>query len=211
MGRRLVDMTGERFGKVTVIKRASEYAETPVKWLCICECGKEFVTTSGRLKRGATKSCGCSRYEFISNANRIHGMSKTRIHRTWSHMIERCTCKTHKQYMDYGGRGITVCKDWLDFITFYNWAMENGYEHNLTIDRIDVNGNYEPSNCRWTDSYTQQNNTRKTIKLTIDGVTKSLSEWSAATGINKITLHGRYRRGLRGKDLIEPVNRKCRV
>lgn len=209
MGRPAVDMTGKSFGKITVIERATDYAETPVKWLCLCECGNKIIVPGGRLRNGSSKSCGCSRYEFVAKAQRTHGMSKTRIYKTWSHMIERCTCKTHKQYPYYGGRGITVHNEWLDFTAFYNWAIENGYTEELTIDRIDVNGNYEPSNCRWADRYTQQNNMRRTIKITIDGVTQSLSDWSRQTGISKGTLDGRYRKGERGKELIrQPYKRR---
>jgi hypothetical protein len=119
-------------------------------------------------------------------------------------MNERCTCKTHKQFNEYGGRGIKVCDEWKEFIDFFNWAMVNGYNEYLTIDRIDVNGNYEPSNCRWADSYTQQNNTRRTIKVTIGGITKTLSDWSRDTGIPKGTLSRRYWQGIRGPELIGP-------
>ncbi|MDQ0414221.1 hypothetical protein [Mesobacillus stamsii] len=206
MGRNAIDMTGMIFGKVKVINRFSEYAETPVKWLCICDCGKEFITTGQRLRRGSTNSCGCSSGELIGKANRTHGMSNTRRYKTWSHMIERCTCKTHKQYEDYGGRGITVCEEWKTFENFYKWTTENGYDDKLSIDRINVDKGYEPTNCRWANRYIQANNTRRTIMVTIKGVTKSLSAWSEETGINKGTLDGRYRKGLRGLELIKPIN-----
>lgn len=207
MGRKTIDLTGKVFCKLKVVKRFSGYAETPVKWLCMCECGRDFVTTGQRLKNGSSKSCGCSTNEFIGKANRVHGMSKTRIHKTWSHMIERCTCETHKQFNYYGGRGIKVCEEWMDFNAFLIWALDNGYDKELTIDRIDVNGNYEPNNCRWVDHYIQANNTRVTLFATINGTTKSLSDWSKETGINKGTLYGRFRKGLRGSQLIEPINR----
>lgn len=203
MGRPLKDMTNKRFGKVRVIRRASAYGETPVKWLCLCDCGVEFATAGGELRGGRVKSCGCARIESVKKALTTHGMSGTRMFKIWSHMIERCTCKTHKQYEHYGGRGITVCDEWKKFENFHEWATENGYKESLTIDRIDNDGNYKPSNCRWADNFTQQNNQRRTTRVEVNGVTMTLSEWALETGIKKTTLESRYYKGVRGSKFIE--------
>jgi hypothetical protein len=203
MPRKAIDIMGEKFGKLTVLKRDNDRNGNIVYWLCVCGCGKQISTTSYRLRKGKVKSCGCSRYEYIGKANKTHGMSKTRIHKIWCHINERCNTKTHKQYSDYGGRGIKVYDEWSNnFSAFLNWAKENGYKDNLTIDRIDNDGDYRPDNCRWTDKFTQQNNQRRTVRITIGDVTKTLSEWALHTGINKATLSSRYYSGKKGMDLI---------
>lgn len=126
----------------------------------------------------------------------IHGLRHTRIYATYHHIIAKCYKKYDNHYKWYGARGIVVCQEWLDdFMNFYNWAMENGYQDNLTIDRIDVNGNYEPSNCRWVDQTTQVRNRRNTIKLTYKGETKPLAEWCEILNLNYNTIKRRLYRG----------------
>lgn len=125
-----------------------------------------------------------------------HGMYKTRLYGVWGHMIQRCTNEHDPKYKDYGKRGISVCKEWRnDFLNFYNWAMDNGYADNLTIDRIDVNGNYEPDNCRWATPKVQANNTRRNLKYEYNGEKLTLSQWSEKTGIPYKTLHRRLKNG----------------
>ncbi len=122
-----------------------------------CHCGNEFKARISHIKYNSIKSCGCLRIKL----NTTHGMTNTRIYRTWYDFRNRCNNKNNKQYKDYGGRGIKVCTDWNnDFVSFYDWAMKNGYSNNLTIDRINNDGNYEPSNCRWTTQIVQSRNTR---------------------------------------------------
>ena len=126
-------------------------------------CGTEFRTQINNVKNGNTKSCGCYRKRIISETHKTHGLIETRLYRIWTNIKDRVLNPKNKQYNDYGGRGITICEEWKnDFVTFYNWAMLNGYEENkgLSIDRIDNDGNYEPSNCRWTTKTIQQRNQR---------------------------------------------------
>lgn len=123
-----------------------------------------------------------------------HGMSYTKIYGVWHAMNERCQNHKHKCFKNYGGKGITVCAEWQEFVPFYEWAMSNGYHEGLTIDRIDSNGNYEPSNCRWVDRFVQNSNTSRNRYLTYDGKTQTLSQWAREIGIARHALHARIKR-----------------
>ncbi len=128
---------------------------------------------------------------------KIHGDTNrnSRLHRIWANMKARCKNPQNDRFHDYGGRGIKVCDEWNDYLTFKEWAMSNGYADDLTIDRIDVNGNYEPSNCRWVDRLTQQNNMRTNTTLVYKGESHTLAEWSKIFNIPYHTLVTRYTRG----------------
>ena len=131
------------------------------RWVCRCECGSEVVVEAYSLKTGHTQSCGCFQREATSAANRTHGKRKTRLYRIWVCMKTRCYQKSYHAYRHYGGRGITVCDEWLNnFQGFYDWANANGYSDELSIDRIDVNGCYSPQNCRWVTMAEQNKNKR---------------------------------------------------
>lgn len=147
------DLTGQRFGRLVVlehIKRNDEYPNGG--WLCRCDCGTQKVIPSNPLTSGRVKSCGCYNKTRLvgSHVNQTHGMSRTRLYTTWRNMRVRCYDPKDKRYPLYGGRGIVVCDEWRSsFIAFHDWAMANGYREDLTIDRIDTDGNYEPNNCRF--------------------------------------------------------------
>ena len=188
----MIDLTNQRFGKLTVIRLDGKDHRHECKWLCKCDCGNETVVYGSHLRKGNTVSCGC----VMRSAHKTHGESKTRLYGIWQHMKSRCENPNVDHYYCYGGRGITYCDEWKDFEVFKEWAVSNGYEDGLTIDRIDVNGNYEPGNCRWESMTVQHKNTRKAIVLEHNGERHTLREWAKVLGIPKSTLQARYKKGV---------------
>ncbi|MGX8701543.1 hypothetical protein [Caproiciproducens sp.] len=193
IGMNLKPLLGKTFGRLTVIDRANNDKRGKAQWICQCECGNIKTILADSLTSGKTKSCGCFRKETAPHNNSPkHGMSRTRLWTIWCAMKSRCYNRKNVAYKDYGGRGITVCNEWLhDFHCFQIWAFRNGYLDNLTIDRIDCNGNYEPQNCKWSTYEEQENNRRNTIYLTIYGQTLPVSEWARKVGISAATLRWR--------------------
>lgn len=193
---KLRDLTGQRFGKLIVIERAENYiqpnGQKKTKWKCICDCGNEIVTVGHNLTRGVCTSCGCVRKEKVIKMNKTHGKSNHILYSKWEHIKDRCLNPNDKGYKNYGGRGIKICDEWIDsFETFYNWSMQNGYKEGLTIDRIDVNGNYEPSNCRWVTMKEQSNNKRNNIYIEYNGEIKTLKQWCDELNMNYKKIHNR--------------------
>lgn len=152
-----LDLTDQRFGKLVAIKRHDANTKHgSYKWICSCDCGQEIIVTSGNLRSGHTKSCGCRR--------RPHGYFGTRIYNIWSKMKARCSNPNVDSYKNYGGMGISVCEEWQDFVCFKDWALLNGYKDNLQIDRIENDKDYEPGNCRFVTG-TMNNQNKRTTRL----------------------------------------------
>ncbi|MBO5663596.1 MAG: hypothetical protein J6V82_04430 [Clostridia bacterium] len=205
-----LDLTGQRYGRLVAIKRItrpSQMKNRSAWWLFKCDCGAEFKTNANNVRSGRIKSCGCWQRERLLT----HGKTGTKLFGIWCGMRQRCSDVNNRDFQRYGGRGITVCDEWqTDFRPFYNWAIASGYADSLTIDRIDVNGNYEPSNCRWATRKEQANNRRTNIYLTYEGDTFTLAQWAERTGIAGDTLSKRlYRHGWSiEKALTTPVRKQ---
>ena len=195
---KFVDISGKRFGRLVAISGNERDKFYNAIWTCKCDCGKVVKVVLQSLKDGKTKSCGCLNREKMGKSNLIHGKSKTRIYHIWRDMRERCTKPSKFGYEYYGGRGIKVCEEWLgsnNFMNFYEWSMANGYSEELTIDRIDVNGNYCPENCRWVDLKTQSNNRGDNKFICYNGQTKTLAQWSELLNMSYFALTNRLRNG----------------
>lgn len=187
-------MVGNKFGRLQVISIVSAKSigkkRTDAFANCICDCGSQIYVRCYNLRTGETKSCGCYQQTKFSISLTKHGESKTRLYRVWHGMLTRCL--SNGPYHDrYRGRGITVCSEWKSYVNFRDWAIGNGYEDGLSIERVNNDGNYEPNNCKWIPLSDQAKNTGRTVRLTVDGETRSLSEWSRVSGISKNTIHYR--------------------
>lgn len=200
----LIDMTGKKCGRLTVLERAENDKHGNAMWKCKCECGNIITTLGYQLRSGHTKSCGCLQKDIVRKMNTKHGYSKTRIYRIWDAMKGRCLNPNNDAYENYGGRGIEICEEWMDPVNFIEWAYDNGYNDNLTIERIDIDGNYEPSNCTWVTRAEQNRNTSRNISVEVDGKEYGLAQLARKLGRNRSTLYQWYHKeGLRGKELVE--------
>ncbi|MBQ5900599.1 MAG: hypothetical protein IIW86_01930 [Clostridia bacterium] len=190
----LKDLKGQKFGRLTVLERAANHisksGSVRSQWLCKCECGKEIIVAGTNLTSGHTLSCGCIRAE---KQFKKHGLRHTKIYNVWNTIKQRCNNPNVNCYERYGGRGIKICDEWLDFMAFYNWAITNDYKEGLSIDRINNNGNYEPSNCQWVNAKSQANNRRSSRYITYNNETHTVAEWSRITGIKSSTLFERIK------------------
>ena len=179
---------GERYGRLTIIREvepAGSSHKRVRRFLCRCDCGNEIICRLPNLKSGTTKSCGCYRKFVSSNRRDCHHLKNTRIYRIWCGMKRRCYNKHNEHFDRYGGRGIIVCDEWkTDFMNFYDWAMSNGYDDKLSIDRINNEGNYEPSNCRWANQKQQIVNSTAAIKCSLGGNIVSLSDIADILGVS---------------------------
>ena len=211
---KFIDLTGERFGKLVVIKRADSRMQPCKKlttyWLCKCDCGNFKEIRQDRIR--TQKDCGC-----VRNNKNIYKIKK--LETMYRHMLSRCYNPKCKEYKNYGGRGIKICDEWLDksngLNLFCKWALENGYNenagfHECTLDRIDVNGNYEPSNCRFVSNYIQARNKRNNIYIKFNNQTKILADWAKQFGIAPNTFRYRYLKGWDIEKIINtPIKKRC--
>lgn len=190
------DIVGKKFNKLLVLKEVkTKYRDR--YFLCRCDCGNEKIIRGKHLTSNKIVSCGCYQKEICGKTHITHGLTNSRLYSIYKDIIKRCTNKNHSTYKNYGARGITICNEWKnDFMSFYNWAISNGYNDSLTIDRIDNNGNYEPNNCHWCDRITQANNTRRNHFLTFNGKTQTIAQWGRELNMNsakigkRINLYG---------------------
>lgn len=204
------DLRGKKFNRLTVLElfeKKQFYFNGKKRgyiryWLCQCECGNTKVIREDSLRQGRIKSCGCLKKEQdkINLGKTIHNQTYTRLYSIWTNLKTRCLNPNSKTYKWYGKRGITICDEWLNnFQSFYDWSYQNGFNElakrsDCTLDRINVNGNYEPLNCRWVSMKTQNNNRRNTRIIEYRGQEKSLTEWAEILKINRKTLYTRLYR-----------------
>lgn len=203
-----IDITGIRFGRL-VVKDLSHTDHRGSHWTAVCDCGNIVTKSSSYLRSGHTKSCGCLHRDTCIERNKKHGYGaregRGKIYRAWKAMRQRCNDKNASNYSYYGGRGIRVCAEWGDYPAFHKWAEASGHRDDLTLDRIDVNGDYAPDNCRWSDKLTQTRNRRTTNLHLVNGELMTASEISRKYGLVYTTLVVRLRKGASAQEL---VNRK---
>ena len=183
------DLLNKRFGKLVVIENLPSKNQCRM-WLCRCDCGGTKITSTKMLVSKQCMTCGCSKYTRA----RKHGLSHTKVYKVWATMVKRVTNTNCKDWNLYGGRGISIDKNWLSFQGFWN-DMGTAYKHGLYLDRIDNNGNKYKKNCRWVDAYTQANNTRRNRFLTFNGTTLTESQWNRKLGLGKGVISRRLKRG----------------
>ncbi len=189
-----VDRTGQKFNRLTFVKFI-EVKNKTTYWEVKCDCGFIKTISSSGVVSGKIISCGCYRNQILRSP-KTHGGSHDTLYGLWRGIIQRCTDKNCKIYKHYGGRGISICNEWKnDYLVFKNWAIQNGYSKELSIERIENNGNYEPGNCRWATDKEQSRNRRNNVRITIDGVTKILKDWCIEYGVNSNSVSTRINRG----------------
>lgn len=189
----------------TILKDDDKHSTSKHKRvICKCCCGTIKSVLLENLITGKSKSCGCKKYKYKNKNKRLYNI--------WKGIKVRCLCKTNNRYKYYGGRGIKICDEWKnDFISFQEWSINNGYKDNLTIDRIDVNGNYEPNNCRWVNNIIQSNNCRTNIYFTLNGNTQTLKQWCREYNIDYRMVYYRVTHGWTLKEALSIPCRERRV
>lgn len=206
-----LNLIGERYGRLTVI--ALDHTNKRQKfWKCVCDCGNEKIVSSGNLRQGNVKSCGCLAKESqikrglasgIGDKTRKHGGFGTKLYGVWAAMIRRCENRNDRYYSDYGGRGIIVCDEWRsDFAAFRQWANETGYREGLTIERVDVNGDYSPNNCKWIPLTEQNRNKRNSVKVEYKGETHTLGDLIKRFGLKSSTTYSQFHKGLTFEEIL---------
>ena len=191
------DFIGKKFGRLTVVEYVGKDKNKKSMFLCKCDCGKSKVVNRNNLVTGTTKSCGCIKVELLKSKSKKYSKNThEKLYNTWTGMKQRCYNSNAERYPIYGARGIEICDEWKNsFVDFAEWALSNGYQEGLSIDRIDPNGNYEPSNCRWATIDEQSNNKRSSIKLVVDNQKMTVAELSKKLGVPYSTMYSRVKAG----------------
>lgn len=193
-----ISLTGVVFGRLTVIEKDETKNDGRSRWLCRCECGSEKIVRSDALKSKRTRSCGCLQKDLLvkRKPRKTHGKSNKRLYTMFHNMQRRCYDEDHVSFHNYGGKGISVSKEWRnDFKSFYKWAVENGYSDNLTIDRINNENDYSPTNCRFITHKEQQNNRKDNVFVNYEGESRTISQWAEFLNVEYSTLQTRLKRG----------------
>lgn len=206
------DLSGQRFGRLVVVRDSGRRTKhRNVIFECLCDCGNATLVSGGSLTSGKVKSCGCYRVDVAKEFRHdptTHGHSDERLYTVWTSMKQRCYCPSAVRFEHYGARGIVVCDEWLnDYESFRKWALDSGYDETkpkgeCTLDRIDVNGNYEPLNCRFVSSQEQNLNKTNNIQITYNGLTQTASEWAAILGISASTIRSRFHAGWTPNEIL---------
>lgn len=197
-----IDLTGKKFGRATVLRKAGKDKNGLLLWECQCDCGKIYTTRGQDLRRGKSTNCGCRHLEVLQERNHKHGMTGTRPYRIWKAMHTRCYNPNSPSYLNYGGRGIQMCSAWRDSFSAFWRDMQSGYADNLEIDRIDHDGDYCPENCRWADDKTQNRNKRNNHRVKTHLGELPLAVIAEATGTPYDTVKRRANRGWSGDELL---------
>lgn len=206
---RYKDLSGQKFGRITVLSYAYTSIWQQAMFMCLCDCGTTKIIRGSQLSSGNTRSCGCLHKEISQNvmkkvnasgfrcvtSSTRHGGHGSKLNMAWQRMRSRCHSVNADHYKHYGGRGIGICKEWDDYATFREWAISTGYDGTREIDRIDNDGDYCPENCRWATRTEQMRNRRNTVKISHEGVTKPLADWCDDYGIKYKLAHARYKKG----------------
>lgn len=213
---RFDNLTGQRFGRLVVLSRNYDLGNSYTWWNCKCDCGNEKAVRAQSLKCGETRSCGCLQKEIMKSKMSTHehtiNRQRERLYGVWASMLTRTRNPNATNYKYYGGRGIQVCKEWLEYGPFRTWSLENGYDPDApygecTLDRIDDNGDYCPENCRWVNQSVQANNQRSNHLVEYKGEIHNLKQWSVLFGMNYSTFRLQFYKGIPMEEIEENANR----
>lgn len=211
----LIDMTGQRYGRLTVLERAPNNKRGLVCWVCRCDCGKIVTLVGHEIRRGNVTSCGCFMREQRRAYMTKHGGYYDRLHLVWTNMLRRCRNPHDKSYSRYGGRGISVCDEWLSYQAFKDWALAHGYDKDAptgecTLDRINVDGNYCPANCRFISMAEQARNKSTNAYITVNGVTRCREDWARIIGTSGTAIYLAEKKwGIPAEQYISKRLRNC--